>query len=278
MKLDLLHLSMTLRTQSDIFERPGPVPMREEWLRRIFGESIIFVHRSVEFHFVPESSTESEFICGNIGRELLSAENEPPEAGLQRTRRKIWQASAVVIDPRKHEEGQRVAMEWRPQVGAARAVFNSLCDSINTRTAPEPYFIAAELISDPEDFWSFIENNRSEVTSVTFEFIAPNMFSIKDDLEQGLLDMREHEHAQKVTLELQNPDGLEINPERATPAVKYATEGGGSIRARTKRGKRFNSKNKGRSYVVREEPGDKPSKIPLAVRLRRAIQAVFKHD
>jgi hypothetical protein len=257
---------------ADLFS-PG-APSRESWLRDVLSKSITFRHRGVEYHFVPsQQSDRPELIVGNIGRQRLSTENDPPEQGLGRIRREIWKGAAIVIDPRHHPEGQKAAVEADLQVGKPVPLMESLCEAINLRTPPEPYLIESSPISDPNNFWEFVDSHPGEVVSVTFEFIAPNMFGIRDSLDEGIKDMAEHEKIERLKLQLKSRDGLVLSKDRIDPAVRNATEGGGSISARDKKGGKYNSRKRVRFVNV----GDaiNPGQAPLRERIGRAIKVVF---
>jgi hypothetical protein len=266
---------MLPRKQADLFSPTAP--SRESWLRDVLSKSITFRHRGVDYHFVPsEKSDRPELIVGNIGRQRLSTENDPPEQGLGKIQREIWKGAAVVIDPRHHAEGQKAAVEEDPQVGKPVPLMESLCEAINSRSPPEPYLIESSPISDPSNFWEFVDSHPGEVVSVTFEFIAPNMFGIRDRLDEGIKDMAEHEKIERLRLQLKSRDGLVLSKDRIDTAVRHATDGGGSISARLKKGGKFNSRKRVRFVNVGDAPNT--GNVPLGERISRAIKVVFGNE
>lgn len=130
MQFDLMRLSLLERLHGDLFaDRVAFLPTREVWLRRVLAREVVFIHRKDTFHFVPEppdGGAAPAFPIGRIGRAVSVQENQPPEAGLKETKRETWRASLVMIDPRHHDDGQKIAMEQDPSVGAPFAVFQSL--------------------------------------------------------------------------------------------------------------------------------------------------------
>jgi hypothetical protein len=242
-----MRLSLYERPQTDAFEqRPsaGGRYTREQWLKYIFSVQHEFPHRGTNFTFVPDDDlSDDSLVTGRIGREILVRDNEPPEQGMHEQVHPAWQASVVVIDPQHHADGQKVVMQGREEIGKPVAVFQSLIAKLNGDPTA-PYTIEAFGIVDPETFWDFVRKNSGEVVSVSFEAVAPNMFGGKDDFERELKELRDKEKAQKTKVELLNDGGLNPDTERMHQVADYTLKGGGTIKARTKRKKRYNSKNK----------------------------------
>jgi hypothetical protein len=266
MRYELIRLVL-LQRDRELFSPVVP-PTREEWLRRIFGVEIVFDHYGNEFHYVPESHAPAPLVAGRIGRPRPVVENEPPEEGLQEIERESWIAAGIIIDPRTHDDGQKVAIEENRWVGRPGSIFNSLVAKLNERTE-EPYVMEANPIVDPETFWEFVRENRGEITSVTFDLFAPNMFGLRSELDRELRELKEKEHVRKAELTLENKDGLELDTDRVRETVGYALEGGGAVRAKTKRKKRYSSKNKKKKVTVEEAKGT------FLERTRTAIGSLF---
>lgn len=275
MQFELLRLSVLPRVQMDSFERRKPDGSqynREEWLRAVFSESIMFLHRGANFHYVPIIElTDTVLIGGRIGRQVTAVENEPPGDGLAKIRREAWRAASVLIDPTHHLDGQKVAVESLSAVGKPISVFESLALHINGRA--EPYLIEANAITPSASFWAFAEENKGEVTLVEFEFVAPNMFGGEEDYDAEMRDMKEKEKAQKARLAIESRDGLDLNTKRIQAAVEYTTRGTGSIKARTKRKRTYNSKAKAQKIAV---PDIDANELPQRSVLQRLSSLLFK--
>ena len=138
MRLDLLRLSLIERQQlfsvgiNDEVILPGEeIPTREAWLRHVFGRQFSFVHRHNVFHFAPEDRAATldvqALIIGRVGRQVVSQENAPPSEGFADIERETWDAAYIFIDPRHHEDGQKVAFEHEPRVGIPAALSFSRC-------------------------------------------------------------------------------------------------------------------------------------------------------
>ena len=259
----------------DAFEErdaSGRVPTREQWLRKVFASPIEFEHWKERFHYVPTPGVDATIIAGRIGRQISVQENEPPEAGLSDTSRESWRAAVILLDPRHHEDGQKVAAEHEPRVGNPRPIFESLALHLNLRDPPSPYVIEVRAISPADNFWTFVDQNPGQITSVTFELVAPNMFGSEEEFDAELRDMQKNERIRRIKLQLENlQDGLELHTDRVRSAINYASRGGGSVRARTKSNKKFNSKEKAQRIQVEE--GGIEEIVDL---LKIAVHDIFK--
>jgi len=278
MQYDLIRLVLVSREQTSLFERrdhTGEPLSRERWLRHIFAAEITFWHRATEFHYVPHPDLSGAFIVGQIGRQSRIIENEPPESGFRETVREPWHAANVIIDPTHHLDGQKIAFETKAHVGQALSIIKSLSNTINERP-DEPYVIEANAIVNPETFWEFERENRGDITSITFDLIAPNMFGIRDDMAREMAGFRDNEKARKVSISLQNEDGLKLDDDRVRQSVQYAVDGGGEIKAKTKKRKRFSSSTNGKRIPV-----DVPKEVEfqsLSATIALSVSRLFGGD
>ncbi len=252
---------------------------REDWLRETFGRTIVFSYRGQQFHFVPTTDEiELPFIAGRIGLQSIVRENEPPEAGLEETTRDRWKAIVVLMDPRGHMDGQKVAVEYGTGVAKPLPIFSALVWHIDHEKPAPPYNLEVKSIADASTFWEFVERNRGEVTSVTFEFLSPNMFGIDDDMDREAAELKRIEKVQKAALTIESENGLNLDSDRVKQTVKYTTRGGGDIKAKAKHDS-FQSNRKAKRVKVPEESlGRSEISRSLRSRVARAISYVFKDE
>jgi hypothetical protein len=180
-------------------------------------------------------------LIGRIGRKILREENRPPSEGLEDVTHETWMAAVLVLDPSHHDDGQKLALQKINDIGQPLPLITKLVLAINERYPYGPYSIQVAQIIEEQSFWDFIEENEGTVTSITLDFIAPNMFGSDDEFSDEMREFRDNEEARKVRLTLQNESGLTPNTLRMKRAVRYASRGGGKISARAKSGKRYNS-------------------------------------
>jgi hypothetical protein len=250
MQFDLIRLVLVSRAQTSLFEPKtdgGVAYDREGWLRLVFREDIVFMHREQEFVFKPQLSLQRapKYIIARVGRQISSIENEPPEKNFTEITRDTWRASNLIIDPTHHPDGQKLAFQVKGDVGGAMSIIKSLANHINLN-AHAPYIMEASPIVNPQTFWDFERDNRGEIVSISFELLAPNMVGIRDQLTRDLTEFRDNEKARRVKIGLQNEEGLALDAQRVKEMVDYTMDGGGSVRASTRRRKKtYNSNDKG---------------------------------
>ncbi len=119
MQFDLIRLVLISRAQTSLFERraeSGEPLTREAWLRQIFSKTIEFKHAKNDFHYIPdiEADKSTDLLVGRIGRQFKAVENLSPDEGFIEVERAPWRASSVFIDPKHHDDGQKLGFEVIP--------------------------------------------------------------------------------------------------------------------------------------------------------------------
>lgn len=190
-------------------------------------------------------------IFGRVGRRVQQKENLHPDEQFEEFTRETWRASIIIIDPRRFEDGQKIAFEEDSQVGKPSQILERL---ISLRITKEdiPFEIDINPLMREANFYRFIKENRGLVTSLKFVFSVPNMFGGADTLQDELRSWRDGEQAKRVVFQVSNPNGLQAETDRLDHAAKYATQGGGVITGKAMNGKSFDSR-KNREIVYVEE-------------------------
>ena len=224
---------------------------REEWLKEVFSEEIPFTHYGTKFHYSPALDDSGDgVVVGRIGKHVLRDENLPPEEGLKDFTRDTWIASVLVLDPTDHEDGQKLAIQDISKVGKPASLIRTLVQIINEKFNG-PFQIEVYQIVDAESFWQYVEQNRGNITSVSFEFVAPNMIGADDDFHKEMRAFKNSERARKVGLKFQNEDGVNPETDRVRRAVNYAlTESKGKVTAKAKGKPNYNSDNKAKKSEI----------------------------
>lgn len=237
---ELFHLSLLVPRQANIFAE-SPAPSREEWLRQVFAKPFRFSHRKGECHWVP-AQTDSPIIAGNVVRSHPRRQHVPPEEGGYETISNEWQGAMVLIDPRHHEDGQKVSFERDDTLGKPRSVLQSMISHVNELPFP-PYVIEPEPIFNKRSFWGWASAHENRLHSITFEFVVPNMWGSKSALDQDLRELREI-GVGKVRVAMsegKREDGIDAQSQQVRDGVDYAAQGGGSLTAKAKNGDTYSS-------------------------------------
>lgn len=271
-RFQLFRLSLLKRIERTLFVE-GPDPTREEYLRHVFSHGVALTHYQTPFHYQPDPTRSGlSGLIGRLGRAVVLDENRPPEEGLEEASHETWKAAILVLDPTDHEDGQKLSLEIDPQVGKPMAILGSLIHQINETNPDSPYTIEAEPIFDPETFWDFASENAGQITSLTFEFVAPNgLWGTADKLKAELRAAREKTGAQKIINTFKSEDGLKTDDEGIAEAVDYAMSGSGEIRAKAKNGAKFNSTMRPKTVSLPDDDTEEA----LIVRVARQIAAAL---
>ncbi|MBJ6127597.1 hypothetical protein [Microvirga splendida] len=264
-RFELFRLSLVPRDQKRFFEEEIS---REEYLRRAFSRDWIFQHYGTEFHYRSDAQlSHSEALLGRLGRQVTFDENLPPEKGFAENSRDGWKACVLALDPRDHADGQKAALQIDRQVGTPYSLMISLAEAINQFYRDAPFQLEIQPIFDSSTFWRFAEENRGQVTSLTFEFVVPNgLWSANESVREGLARYREKISAQKVTTTFKSNEGLETDAEPIREAVSYAEKGSGSIKARALGNKRFSSKRQATVVTLDDSDSEEMSLVAKAAR------------
>ncbi len=216
-----------------------------------------FEHYNNTFHYVPDSSAVGlSVLLGRLGRPFESDENLAPDQQLQATVHYGWKAAVVVVDPTAHDDGQKVMMNHDTLVGNPLPLLSALVGQINSSQTLGPYSISVDPIFEASSFFAFAKENEGDITSLTFDLTVPNMFGGSDGLSTWLRDTNRQENAESVTLKLKNREGLKADTPDVREAVDYATKGGGRVKATTRRGKQFDSKDRAKTTKLAGDDTD----------------------
>lgn len=234
------HLSLLVPKQSDMFTEK-PFPSREDWLRRAFANPFKFRHRRGECFWVP-AQTDTEVIAGNVVRSHQRRQHKPPEEGGHEVISNEWQGAMVLIDPRHHSDGQKVSFERDETLGRPRSVLQSMIAHVNL-IENAPYIITPEPIFNKSSFWAWSAAHENRLHSISFEFVAPNMFGSKNSLDEEMAELGAIGVAKaRINLSAgQRKDGIDARDQRVQNGVDYAAQGGGTVTARAKNGDNYSS-------------------------------------
>ena len=167
-------------------------------------------------------------------------------------------------------------MQVDKEIGGAPALMNALAKAINADNPHATFVMQATPIFDAATFWEFAADNEGRVTSITFDFVAPNgLWSARTTLKQELANLRKATRVQQVSTTLKSSEGLDTNSKRIKEGVEYAEKGSGRIRARAKGNKHFNSTEKPKITTFED---DKPVRGGLAAKIKANLKRLLGRE
>lgn len=260
MKYQYLRIFLTeVERQPDLFEEETVRLSRSDYLKAVFTRRIDFMHRKRPFVFIPIGQQEAEggIIClGRVGREVAELVNRPPEENFADYEATSWRAANLLVDTRSDPTGQKVAHQYRTDVGKGLPIMNSLAEHVNIENRDSGWDIEVNSMTTKEGFWDKVKEYKGELTEVEFEFVTPNVLQIKNKLNKELKQANINENAKKVSVSYKNKDGnLRLDTQEVKDAHEVISEGGG--KAKLKSGKKSiydSSKDEKVKLVDEDEP------------------------
>lgn len=282
MRLFLFRLSLKERKQIDAFERKkedGSEFSREEWIRDVFSRQFTFTHRSNDFYFVPENSKSTglpdSIITGWIARDKRLRERTAPWEGLAPTKHDSWQAALLLIDPRDHDDGQKIAFENRPaDVGQPAPILASLAESLSERGSEEPYSASVYPIIQDRSFSKFAKEHHGQIRLITYDVAVPNMFDSPDDFSEEMRHLRDKANVARVRTKLESDGAIDTDASQLDEIASYVEKGGGKIIAETKDGKKYNSEDHASSEEIDTE-GTEAETPSFWERIKNSLDRIF---
>lgn len=272
---ELLRLSLSIPTVGPLAgddQRSEPKISREDFLRGLFSESREFFHSGKLFTFAPSptNSGQDNKLSGYIGKQVEQEFQAGPERLFAITKEKHWRAAFVTVDI--SEDSQLVYFEKRSDVGTAQTIIMSFVEQYIRDFKGFSWHIDAEYLTVEESFWAAVSEHRGEITEAIFEFVPPNVVRGYDKLKELDQMIKKGSNSDSSAYVLKNKDGaLDPKGDFVEGAVKYSSEGVGSIKLKKGRSILFNSKRNKRSEQVAEElmprEGERAKILGLIARL-----------
>jgi hypothetical protein len=273
-QFQVFRISLLPHFQRDLLK--GPELTREEYLRIVFNQSWTFSYYSSEFHYKPDNELATDgFLIGRVGRPTMSHENMPPEDNFEETVHTAWKASVVAIDPNDHKDGQKASVQINSEVGDPEKILRRLIETINLQNDIYPYELQIQPVFNAQSFWDFANQNRGNITKLTFEFVAPNgLWSAASNLKDELSNLRDLLEINQVSTTFQSETGINTDAAPVKEAVAYAESGSGKIKAVARNKKRFSSANTPQKTILPNEQSDEP----VVKRTARHLRAVLDRE
>ncbi|MCR9235663.1 MAG: hypothetical protein NXI17_03240 [Alphaproteobacteria bacterium] len=153
------------------------------------------------------------------------------------------------MDPTDHNDGQKVAFEYRTDVAMPEPILASLASHFDGGEISEPFSISAFPITQSRSFSKFAEQNAGTITSITYDVAVPNMFNNPGDFTDEMKVLRDKGNVSRVKTELKSDGALDTAGSNLNEIAEHVEKGGGRITAKTMDGGRYQSDD----YLVTEE-------------------------
>ncbi|WP_152610655.1 hypothetical protein [Ruegeria sp. ANG-R] len=238
----------------------GDAPVRRtrtEYLKDVFSTRIEFEHWGKLLVYIPISTDDFEdgAVCsGRIGSQKTESINASPDELFEPEVITNWRASNFLIDTRNYNDGQKIAMQQRPEVGKPLSILNSLIKHINEANPDSGWELSVNAITERTTFWEAAEQYKGQITRAEFSYVTPNVLGLRSKINDRLKNYKSEENANHVTVVLENEKGnLRLDSQEVKDAVEYTSEGGGSTKLKANGKKVYDSTDDEKAVTVETE-------------------------
>ncbi len=198
-----------------------------------------FTYKSngVQLAFVTVKEQNGYFIC-KLGKKATIKRHLPPDENFEETVEESWPFATVIINTNPNNgKGQKIVFELKSNVfPSPQEQIKNLQDELNTFLLSSGYAIAINPVTEVREFWHVVDENEGKIEKLTFSYNAPNLFGIKDSLNDELKGLEKEYNSNRISIELENSAGLLKVPKNdlTNQSVEYITKGGGEYSLKIK--------------------------------------------
>ena len=256
MRYSLLRLLLVQREIPPLLTDMGkghPEHSREEYLKEVFGQTFEFqVHHSpYAYAYIGQVGS---VLLGRVGKQRSETIDLGPETGFAEDSRDRWHAANFLLDTSNDEDGQKIAFEEASQAGAPFSATRSMVEHINSGNTEAKWEINVNTITEIQNFWETVDKYRGKITEMELLFVAPNLFGGRDKTTEILRDWKKKNNMQTATVKLYNADGtLKPDSEDVRESLDLIGKGGGSAKLKAAGKTVYNSENRAKKELVRDE-------------------------
>lgn len=232
---------------------------KKELIYRAFNvrQALHFKSGSQNLAFMTHTEA-GPYIIGSLAKVARINIQKSPEENFATESIESWPHVPVIIntdsDP---ESGQSIIIGFNKSIFKNPLVQLRALAKLLTNLSLEEhgYEIAINNISEKDDFWNHIKEYEGMISSLTFDFEAPNLFNTKDSLNDELREARDEFKMTHAQVKLENSSG-ELNIPRDSEFVnqglQYISDGGGGYKIKLKNKRTVSSGDATKTTTIEE--------------------------
>ena len=223
---------------------------RQQWIEKIFteGETYKFVYRGTDHGFRIQKIIDKKAVA-RLGKSTEKKIVASPEEEFKEDLVTDWPGSHVIVnlDDEKNtgkteEFGQVMVVQKNSQVFRnINNVLQYLAEEINKKI--NGYYLSINPITQKkETFWSVVDAHKGDIKRVTFTYTPPNIFNLKNTLEDDLREANKEFNTTSTNVSLENNDGnlaLSKDNEFLKQSAEYTDKGAGNYTIHLKNEKKI---------------------------------------
>lgn len=226
-------------------------PTREELPGAIFSpdKPYTFQYRGTAYGFVTRS-VRNKKAFGRLGKQKNTTLHLSPASGFQEKQEEDWPGCHVFInlDDEKttgqtEQFGQVIAIQVnRPAISSPTNCLRALADKINEEIYFLGYYLSINpILQNKKGFWSVVDEHEGKIKKVVLTYTPPNLFDLKNKLEDELRQANEKFHTTSTQIVLENNVNhlkLPKNDPLLKESADYIDQGAGNFKIHLKKGKK----------------------------------------
>lgn len=250
---------------------------RNAFLKQVFDNRIDFEVNESKYVYIKIDDIElngKKYIVGRIGKANNELISKPPEEEFAESSQINWKATNIVIDINSDPNGQFLVIQSAEKMAFPLTIAKSMTKLINDQNERFGWIIETNAVSEEGDFWKIANQYKGNISSVEFTFVTPNIFQLKNTLNEELTEAREMNNAEKLKASMSNSQNkLDIEQDNIRQGVDYISRGGGDAKIFSHGKIVYNSENLQKRVAVKSnEPITKANKSFH----ERLIKTLFK--
>lgn len=224
---------------------------RSELIDDIFAEKKHYKFKcgKATYGFYVKNKIDS-LVHARIGKWTSKKLHSSPENGFQAIQSEDWPGVEVFINLSDEKEtgdtfksGQVIAVQVNKQaINNPTPCLRSLSDEINKKISHHGFYISINpIVSEVRRFWSVVEENKGKIKKIVLKYTPPNLFNLKNKLEDDLREANRTFNTTSTQIVLENEAGsLELprDNDLLNQSAEYIDQGSGSYSIHLTSGKK----------------------------------------
>lgn len=234
MKVFLYRISLTEKPLGPLLSKVDEVelPSREDELRRVFSSRFEYSPRQGIYmtHFPIQE--EDGFFSGVIARWHHDVRPGDETDPFLEREANYWTRAAYFLNI--NDDEQVIGVELNRDVASShRSIVLGLMEGINQQISKQVYKFDAFSLNHEEDFWTAVKSHPAPITSLRFDFVAPNGPNTTEETRKAMKALHKSTNSQQISQEFRNDEGIDLSSEEIASRQDYATTGGGDTVAKS---------------------------------------------
>ncbi len=234
MKIFLYRISLSEKPTGPLLEGidKTELPPREHELRRAFSQRFDYSPRQNIFmtHFPLQE--DKGFMSGVLARWHHDVRPGDETNPFVEREANYWTRASYFLNV--NDDEQVLGVEFNRDVSSSHAsLVAGLMEGVNNLVGKQYYKFDAFSVNQEEDFWTAVSNHPASITSLKFDFVAPNGPNTTEETRKAMKELHRETNSRHIAQEFKNEEGIDLSSEAIKMRQQYAANGGGDTLAKS---------------------------------------------